>query len=108
MFTLANVTYGRSPQGFALGLSKDEAMYGWIWNADSDTSPSWLEAASREGIEATKCQLGRDSASVVVANSSVLLIEDSDETLFPETLFDQPPANTFIGIGRISIFDSPS
>ena len=75
-------------------------MYGWVWNDDSETSPRWLDAASREDIEATRCQLGKASAFVVVTNGSVILIDDSGETLF-----DEPPANTLIGIGRVSIFD---
>ena len=106
IFTLADVTYDWTPRGFALGLDEDEAMYGWIWNGDSETDPMWLKAANREGIEATRCQLGRESASVVVANGSVILIKD--EAFFGELLLDKPPANTRVLIGRVSIFDDPS
>ena len=98
--TDVDVPLGRTHRGFALELDDDEAIYGWIWADDPETSLIWLEAFSRERIEATRCRIGTYSVSILVTEGSVILVEDSGEIFF-----DRPPTDTLTIIGRVSIAD---
>ncbi len=85
---------------FGAGISENEAIYGWFDPDSPETTqyPEWLRASDREPIEPTLCLDGKQVFSVIVASDSVILVQQSGETVL-----ELPPESSIMG--RISTLD---
>ncbi len=85
---------------FGAGINDNEAIFGWFDPNNPETMqyPEWLHASDREPIEPTLCLDGRQVFSVIVANNSVILVQQSGETVL-----EMPPVGGIMG--HISMID---
>lgn len=97
--TMATSMGPRRTQWFAVDVSDDEALYGWIGVGDAAKGPhpSWLSADNGDRIEPTVCRIGQDTLSIVVASDDVILVQQSGETVL-----EHPTGGL---MGSISMFE---